>query len=69
MAQFIVKFQESSTHTVMVEGVETLDEAKELISVGSITLDDGSSSWTDKVSYIKSDVVVRSILASDEVNI
>ena len=69
MAQFLIKYQETSTHTAIVEA-DSLDEAKTLVSAGPqpIEGEEIGDSWTDTVIHVQSDGLTRPILGSDTVN-
>ena len=70
MAQILIKFQEMTTHTVMVEGVDTLDEAKAIVSNGPQPVDGSEhDSWFGTVHHVSHTDLERPIIASDEVNL
>ena len=70
MAQFLIKFQEINIHTVLIEGVDSLEEAKELITAGPHFPEGAEQdSWFGKVSSIQSEETTRLITGTDTVNL
>ena len=71
MAQFLIKYEERSIYTVLVEGVNTLDEAKELISTGPELIDEdiGTTTWSEKISIVKAEPTTRPIVATTAIDL
>lgn len=71
MAQFLIKYEERSIYTVLVEGVNTLDEAKELVSTGPELIDEdiGTTTWSEKVSTVKAEPTTRPIVATTAIDL
>ena len=72
MAQFLVRYQETRTDTVVVEGVDTIDDAVKLVSDGPefINEDDLHDTWHEKVVHFRTDVdTERQVIGTDTINL